>query len=70
MNIQIVIRDEKDSDAAAISEVTIAAFRTLEVSNHTEQFIIMALRAARALTVSLVAEVAGRVVGQVSLISP
>jgi putative acetyltransferase len=66
MNIQIVIRDEKDSDAAAISEVTIAAFRTLEVSNHTEQFIIMALRAARALTVSLVAEVAGRVVGHIA----
>jgi putative acetyltransferase len=46
--------------------VTIAAFRTLEVSNHTEQFIIMALRAARALTVSLVAEVAGRVVGHIA----
>jgi len=28
----------------------------LEISNHTEQFIIEALRAAKALTVSLVAE--------------
>jgi len=41
--------------------VTIAAFKTLEISNHTEQFIIEALRAANALTVSLVAEMDGRV---------
>jgi len=33
--------------------VTIAAFKTLEISNHTEQFIIEALRGAKALTVSL-----------------
>ncbi len=43
-----------------------AAFHTLEISNHTEQFIIEALRAARALSVSLVAEVDGRVVGHIA----
>jgi putative acetyltransferase len=43
-----------------------AAFRTLSVSNHTEQFIINSLRAADALTISLVAEIDGRVVGHIA----
>ena len=60
MQPTIVIRDEVDADAAVIAEVTVAAFRTLAISNHTEQFIIEALRAANALTVSLVAEQIGR----------
>jgi putative acetyltransferase len=62
----IVIRDEKESDAAVITQVTVAAFETVEISNHTEQFIIKALRSARALTLSLVAEVDGRVVGHIA----
>jgi putative acetyltransferase len=66
MNRQIAIRDETETDAGAIAEVTVAAFRTLEISNHTEQFIVEALRAAGALTVSLVAEVDGRVVGHIA----
>ncbi len=63
----ILIRDETKADHTAISEVTIAAFKTLEISNHTEQFIIEALRSAKALTISLVAEVGGRVVGHIAL---
>ena len=66
MNPKIVIRSETDADVSAISEVTVAAFNTLEISNHTEQYIIAALRAARALTVSLVAEVEGRVIGHIA----
>jgi putative acetyltransferase len=66
MNPKIVIRSERDADVSAITEVTIAAFKTLEISNHTEQFIIEALRAAKALTVSLVAEVDGRVIGHIA----
>ena len=66
MNPKIVIRDETADDAGVITEVTIAAFKTLEISNHTEQFIIAALRAAKALTVSLVAEVDGRVIGHIA----
>jgi len=62
----IVIRDETESDAAVITQVTVAAFETMEISNHTEQFIIEALRSARALTLSLVAEVDGRVVGHIA----
>lgn len=66
MHPKMAIRCETDSDADAIRDVTISAFETLEVSNHTEQFIIAALRAAKALTVSLVAEVDGRVVGHIA----
>jgi putative acetyltransferase len=66
MNPKIVIRNETHDDIGAIAEVTIAAFKTLEVSNQTEQFIIEALRAARALAVSLVAEMDGRVIGHIA----
>ena len=66
MNPKIVIRNEMDDDVSTITEVTIAAFKTLAISNHTEQFIIEALRAVDALTVSLVAEVNGRVIGHIA----
>jgi len=66
MNPKIIIRSETDADVNAITEVTVAAFKTLEISNHTEQFIIEALRVAKALTVSLVAEVDGRVIGHIA----
>jgi putative acetyltransferase len=66
MNPKIIIRNEIDADVDAIIEVTAAAFKTLEISNHTEQFIIEALRADSALTVSLIAEVDGHVVGHVA----
>jgi len=39
----MIIRDENNSDIAAIDEVTIAAFKNLAISNHTEHFIIPAL---------------------------
>ncbi len=66
MNLKVTIRNETDADVSAITDVTVAAFKTLEISNHTEQFIIMALRAAKALTVSLVAAVDGRVIGHIA----
>jgi len=62
----MIIRDEKKSDIEAISEITIAAFKNCPHGNHTEQFIISALRAANALAVSLVAEIEGRVVGHIA----
>ena len=66
MNPKIVIRRETDADVRAISEATVAAFKALEISNHTEQYIIAALRAAKALTLSLVAEMDGRVIGHIA----
>jgi putative acetyltransferase len=62
----ILIREEKETDHSVISDVTQAAFETMEISNHTEQFIIEALRTANALTISLVAEVDDRVVGHIA----
>ena len=66
MNPNFVVRNETSADERAIGEVTAAAFKDLPVSNHTEQFIIEALRAARALAVSLVAAADGEVIGHVA----
>lgn len=62
----MIMRNETTSDIEAISKVTIAAFKTLAISNHTEQFIINALREANALTISLVAEIDGQVIGHIA----
>ncbi len=64
--MKFVIRNETAADVEAIAEVTVAAFKTLDISQHTEQFVIAALRTANALTLSLVAEVDGRVVGHIA----
>lgn len=66
MNPKVVIRCETAADVDAIRDVTVSAFKTLEISSHTEQFIIAALRVAKSLIVSLVAEVDGRVVGHIA----
>jgi putative acetyltransferase len=63
---KVVIRDETNADIGVITQVTVAAFATMEISGHTEQFIIEALRSAGALTLSLVAELDGRVVGHIA----
>ncbi|MGB5422421.1 MAG: N-acetyltransferase [Desulfobacterales bacterium] len=62
----MIIRNELESDFEAISAVTKAAFENHPHSKHTEQFIVNALRAANALTVSLVAEIGGKVVGHIA----
>ena len=62
----MILRKETDADIEAITEMTIAAFKTLPVSNQTEQFIIHALRKAGALAVSIVAEMDGRIVGHIA----
>jgi putative acetyltransferase len=62
----MIIRNETTSDIEAIAEVTTAAFQNHPISNHTEQFIINALRDASTLTISLVAEVGGQVVGHIA----
>ena len=66
VNKDIVIRPEIEADRDAITQVTQEAFRTLKVSNQTEHFIINALRDAGVLTVSLVAEADGQVVGHIA----
>jgi putative acetyltransferase len=62
----LIIRNELQSDIKAIFDITKAAFENHPYSNNTEQFIINALRAANALTVSLVAEIDGKLVGHIA----
>ena len=66
MKKEIAIRNETSADMEAITEEIVAAFQNLEVSNHTEHFIVQALREAKALALSLVAELDGRVIGHIA----
>lgn len=59
----MTIRDERPDDAPAIAELTTAAFLTAAHSAGTEAAIVDGLRAAAALTLSLVAEEDGVLVG-------
>lgn len=61
------IRREKPSDINAIDQVTKAAFASAAYSSGTESFIIKALRANGLLTISLVAEEEGVVIGHVAI---
>lgn len=63
---EITFREETRNDIETITEVTAAAFESMEISDHTEQYIIEALRSAKALILSLVAEVDGKVVGHIA----
>ena len=61
------IRNEAPGDATAIEAVTLAAFLDAPHTGHAEQFIVRALRAAGQLSVSLVAECDGAIVGHVAI---
>lgn len=63
----LTIRAETPADVDTIRQVTAAAFEHAPHTSHTEQFIVDALRRAGHLSVSLVAEEAGLVVGHVAL---
>jgi putative acetyltransferase len=64
--MDVLIRSENSADVAAIEEVTIAAFKDRWYSDQTEHLIVDRLREAGAMSVSLVAEIDGRVVGHVA----
>ena len=65
MNIKI--RKETAADITAIQAVTISAFLKAPHTSHTEQFIVEALRKAGLLTISLVADAEGTVIGHVAV---
>jgi putative acetyltransferase len=64
--MNLLIRKETTADIKKISEVTMAAFKDHPFSNNTEHFIIQALRNAEVLTISLVAEHRGEIVGHIA----
>ncbi len=65
--MSIRIRKETSTDVAAIEAVTAAAFQNAAHTSHTEQFIVTALRNAGQLSVSLVADDHGAVIGHVAI---
>ena len=65
--MSINIRLEKPSDIQSIHKITIAAFLHAPHADHTEQFIVRAMRDSGALTISLVAEDSVQIVGHVAL---
>ena len=61
-----LIRPETPADAVAIAALTTAAFLKPPHTSHTEAFIVNALRRAGAMSVSLVVEQGGALVGHVA----
>lgn len=65
--MNLTIRNESPEDIETITELTAAAFAQQAHSSHTEHFIVNALRRAGQLTLSLVAEEQGTLVGHVAI---
>ncbi|MFM0041728.1 N-acetyltransferase [Paraburkholderia sediminicola] len=61
------VRPELPTDALAIEQLTIAAFENAPHTNGAEYFIVNALRRAGQLSISLVAQDEGEIVGHVAL---
>jgi putative acetyltransferase len=60
------LRPETETDLAAIDRIHLEAFKDHPYSHQTEHLIVRALRVAGALTLSLVAEAEGEVVGHIA----
>lgn len=65
--MDIRIRNENTGDVVKIHRVTEQAFQNALHTDHTEQFIVQALRKSEALTISRVAEANGEVIGHVAI---
>ncbi len=66
MSMELLIRPEKPTDHSPIEQITEAAFAGKPYSDQTEHLIVNRLREAGALTLSLVAELNGKIVGHVA----
>lgn len=64
--MRIHIRPEKPSDVSLINQITIDAFSPIAYASHTEHLIIDALRKAEGMTLSLVADINGLMVGHIA----
>ena len=65
--MDIQVSNESTNDAARIHEVTAEAFLDVPHTDHTEQFIVDALRHSGALTISRVAKVGGEIIGHIAI---
>jgi putative acetyltransferase len=62
----MILRPETEADIPAIDQINLEAFLHHPYSHQTEHLIVRALRASGALTLSLVAETEGQVVGHIA----
>ena len=67
--MQLTIRQEQIKDHVSVFQIIEKAFKTMEYSSHTEQFIVEKLRKSDAFIpeLSLVAELGGQLVGYIIL---
>jgi putative acetyltransferase len=63
----LIIRTETPTDISNIRSLVEAAFLQAPHTGHNEHLVVDALRAANALSVSLVAELSGQIIGHVAL---
>ncbi|PWB13129.1 GNAT family N-acetyltransferase [Acinetobacter sp. AM] len=61
------IRAEQPEDVDHIEDLTMRAFESVVYSDHHEQFIVRALRQSGQLSISLVAELDGQLIGHVAI---
>lgn len=61
------VRAEQPEDVDHIEDLTIKAFESAIYSDHHEQFILRALRQSGQLSISLVAELDGQIIGHVAI---
>ena len=65
--MDIQISNESAGDAAQIHRITKQAFLSAPHTDHTEQFIVDALRRSGALTISQIAKADGKIIGHVAI---
>lgn len=65
--LNLILRNEQSHDIDAIFKLTERAFENAEHTDHTEQFIVNALRNAQQLTLSIVAEHEQQIIGHVAI---
>lgn len=65
--LNLMLRNEQDQDVDAIFKLTESAFKNAEHTDHTEQFIVNALRKMQQLTLSMVAEHDQQIIGHVAI---
>lgn len=65
--LNLMLRNEQDQDVDAIFKLTESAFKNAEHTDHTEQFIVNALRKMQQLTLSIVAEHDQQIIGHVAI---
>ena len=65
--LHLILRNEQAQDVDAIFKLTESAFKNAEHTDHTEQFIVNALRKTQQLTLSIVAEREQQLIGHVAI---